>query len=194
MAVSNVFLKRCPLCGTNLSKDVLRCQCGYVFESNHTQAGLSQTLEDEKLYEDYLTARLKQASQALVEADALHKADPKEPNKAAKVTKALQETEALRKELTAQNAKVAALSKTIQAEQAAKAIDAGRIRLVKEAERAVQKASAAKIKTCPRCRAAAPGDVTRCKCGYVFRDEQLGMPSLTSDQDRPITPERPKRR
>jgi len=186
VTIYNTFQKSCPECAANNPKDAAHCKCGYSFEPAQTQDALLRALEDEKVYEDYLAARLKQASQALIEAGTIHKADLKNPDKAAKVAKALEAAEVIRKELAAQSAKITELTKSLPTE-------AGRARLAKEAERAVQKASARRVKTCPRCKIAVPGDVTRCKCGHIFREEQLGMRSLTSGKGNPAIPNRPKR-
>ncbi len=182
----NTFQKYCPHCTASNPRDAIRCKCGHSFEPVQRETRTQEALVDEKVYEDYLAARLKQASQTLIEAEAIHKADVKDPGKAAKVAKALEAAAAIRKELNAQSAKIAELTKSLQTE-------AGRARLAKEAESAVQKASARRVKTCPRCKIATPADITRCKCGHVFREEQLGMPSLTSGKGNPTVPGRPKR-
>ncbi len=191
--LNSIFQKYCPHCGASGPKDALRCSCGYSFQFNQAQVALSRTLEDEKLFEDYLAARLKQASQGLIEAETMHQADPRDPKKAAKVAKALEAAETIRKELAAQTTKTAELTKSLQVGYAAKSVEAGRIRLAKEAEHAVQKASARRIKTCPRCKIAVPGDIARCKCGYAFPEERPGIPPLTSGTGNPTTPVRPKR-
>jgi ribosomal protein L40E len=182
--VNNTFQKYCAHCAASNPKDAIRCKCGHSFEPVRAQT--QEALADEKVYEDYLAARLKQASQTLMEAETMHKADVKDQGKAAKVANALEAAAAIRKELTAQSAKIAEFTKSLQTE-------AGRARLAKEAETAVQKASARRVKTCPRCKIAVPVDITRCKCDYIFREEQLGMPSLTSGTVNPTIPGRPKR-
>src|SRR5216684_796281 len=185
--LNNIFQKYCSHCEASSPKEAVRCSCGYSFESSEAQEALLQALEDEKLYEDYLAARLKQASQVLIEMEKKHKADLKDPSQAAQTAKAFEETEAIRKELAAQSAKVAELTKLARADHAARALEAGRSRLAKEAERVAQKASARRLKACPRCKMAIPGDVDHCKCGYVFPEEQLDvMPSSTSGAVTPI--------
>ena len=184
--INNTFRKYCAHCAASNPKDAIRCKCGHSFEPVQRQTQTQEALADEKVYEDYLAARLKQASQTLIEAETMHKADIRDPGKAAKVAKALEAAAAIRKELAAQSAKIAELTKSLQTE-------AGRARLAKEAESAVQKASARRVKTCVRCKIAVPADITRCKCGYIFREEQLGTPSLTSGTANPATPGRPKR-
>jgi hypothetical protein len=191
--LNSIFQKYCPKCGASGPKDALRCSCGHSFEFNQAQVALSQTLADEKLYEDYLAARLKQASQELIEAETMHKADRKDSNKTAKVARALEAAETIRKELNVQITKIAQLAKSLQTGIAEKSVEAGRTRLTKEAERAVQKASARRVKTCPRCKIAVPGDIVRCRCGFAFPEERAGIPPLTSGPGNPTASNRPKR-
>lgn len=161
--------KSCPQCGTRISANVDQCQCGHHFRSIESFA---RALEDERLYQEYLAARTRQAVRAAIVGQAAHKADPNDAKKASQAEECVREAETARAALAQQNAKVVhlveAINKYSDAERATLAAKIGRQRLGQEAERIAKKVT--KIKFCPRCKAAAPLDISRCKCGNLFSD------------------------
>lgn len=107
----SIYQKYCPQCMTASAAGVERCACGYRFGETTSESRWQQVLEEERLYEDYLTARAAQAAQAAADARAAHTVDPEDPRKKAIALKALDEAEAARAELAAQSARRAEMAK-----------------------------------------------------------------------------------
>ena len=72
--------KDCPRCGSTVGNYIIRCECGFSFDylddTDPTQR-LEAMAEEERLYEDYLSAR---ALQAIAEAAEARSAVLKDPN------------------------------------------------------------------------------------------------------------------
>ncbi len=71
--------KDCPRCGATVGNYITRCECGFSFEgiedTEPTQR-LETMAEEERLYEDYLTARAKQAIAEAADARASALSEP----------------------------------------------------------------------------------------------------------------------
>lgn len=176
--------RSCPQCGARAAANAEQCRCGHRFNSTESFA---PTLEEERLYQEYLAARTRQAVRTAIVAQTAHKADPNDPKKAAQAEQSVHEAESARVALAQQNAKVLQLvetiNKTAEAERLALQAQVGRDRLGQVAERAATKVT--RIKICPQCKAAAPRDIPRCKCGHPFTDaERLrSKPSVSRSSD-----------
>jgi hypothetical protein len=106
---SSIFEKICPQCASSKPVTTVRCTCGYCFESDKldgSMAALENEAQEEKLYLDYLTARLAQAEEDLKRARAAAAEDPESHNKAAEVLAAEQAMLSARAELSEQVARV----------------------------------------------------------------------------------------
>lgn len=106
---SSIYQKCCPACMASNPQTAIQCACGHRFDS--AQAPLAQALEDEKLYEAYLAARVEQARQALDVARAVLGTDPaSETNKnaAAQASEAWKDAQV---QLQAQCARTEALAR-----------------------------------------------------------------------------------
>lgn len=117
----SIYHKYCPRCAAAASIHSTRCgACGHVFDSDAptpTGRKLEQILEEERLYEDYLAARVTQASQTTMTAQAARMADPENPIKATLAAEAVQALEAARNELSQQSQRVAELQVMTQTRQ-----------------------------------------------------------------------------
>ncbi|TDJ65351.1 MAG: hypothetical protein E2O37_04885 [Proteobacteria bacterium] len=62
----SIFTKDCPQCAETNAAYAVRCRCGFVFSADaadaEAQTGADIALEEEKLYQEYLAARAKQAN------------------------------------------------------------------------------------------------------------------------------------
>lgn len=117
----SIYHKYCPRCAAAASIRSTQCSaCGHVFDSDAptpTGRKLEQILEEERLYEDYLAARVTQASQTVMTAQAARMADPDNPIKATLATEAVQALEVARNELSQQSQRVAELQVMTQTRQ-----------------------------------------------------------------------------
>ena len=62
-----IYHKDCPRCATTVATYISRCECGFSFDGNEEAdpaARLEALIEEERLYEEYLAARAKQAMAA----------------------------------------------------------------------------------------------------------------------------------
>lgn len=114
--VCGIFQKRCPQCAAAVAKSAAHCGCGYSFDTETPTSGIAQSLAEEKLYEDYLNARVMQTAQAAIEAQAVQQTRPDDPAATAAVFAALNEAEAARRDLSAQSARVEELRQAMVAE------------------------------------------------------------------------------
>lgn len=113
--VCGIFNKPCPQCATTLAKSAVRCGCGYSF-TDESASTLAQTLAEEKLYEDYLLARVSQTAQAAIEAQAQQKQKPADAALSSAALAAMEAAESARRDLAAQSARVEELRLTMLAE------------------------------------------------------------------------------
>lgn len=93
----SIFEKVCPQCASSSPVHAVSCDCGYFFDPEH--AGEEHLLQEERLYRDYLAARLVQAEAALTVARTEAAADPENQVKAAQALLAEQALNATRAEL-----------------------------------------------------------------------------------------------
>lgn len=95
-ASMNIFQKTCPECAVTNPATAPVCRCGYCFEADvHDDAE-----EQNRLYRDYLAARITQADAELAVAREQAKADPQNTQKAASALLAQQAVNALRAEMS----------------------------------------------------------------------------------------------
>src|ERR1043165_2426070 len=74
----SIFTKNCPVCGTSQPSETERCSCGHRFDASAHDSemeDLKSIYHEERLYRDYLSARVDEAAksadrQALREARA----------------------------------------------------------------------------------------------------------------------------
>ena len=97
----NIFQKDCPECAAPNSVSASRCRCGYCFEAD---AGVSHDTNEyaqqqDRLYRDYLAARIAQAEAELIVAREQSKADPASTYKASGALLAEQALNALQAEM-----------------------------------------------------------------------------------------------
>lgn len=97
----NIFKKDCPECAAANPIDAVSCRCGYCFDpetlAQSDPAEYAQ--QQDRLYRDYLAARMVQAEAQLVVARELAKADPENAYKASGVLLAEQALNALQAEM-----------------------------------------------------------------------------------------------
>ncbi len=97
----NIFQKDCPQCAAINPVDAVNCDCGYCFDPE----ALARTNpaeyahQQDRLYRDYLAARIAQAEAELIVAREQLKADPGNTYKASGVLLAEQALNALRAEM-----------------------------------------------------------------------------------------------
>jgi Uncharacterised protein family UPF0547 len=105
----SIFSKTCPECAAVNPAGATNCACGYSFDVDGTN-GSRNTLElvaqEERLYLDYLAARVKQAAEAAKIAHKLANADPENHTKAADALRADQLLMTARGELSEQEARL----------------------------------------------------------------------------------------
>lgn len=110
---ASIFLKDCPECAAANPVEAVRCSCGYRFDcgrADTTVDGLELIAREEKLYCDYLAARVQQAAKELEHARAVANAFPGDKLKAAERLLAEQRYHAARAELEAQNLRAQAIA------------------------------------------------------------------------------------
>ncbi|HEX7043757.1 MAG TPA: hypothetical protein VF203_03990 [Burkholderiales bacterium] len=97
----SIFKKDCPECATPNPADAISCRCGYCFDPD----ALARTNPDayahqqDRLYRDYLAARIAQAEAELAVARQLASEDPENTYKASSALLAEQALNALRAEM-----------------------------------------------------------------------------------------------
>ncbi|HEY8554778.1 MAG TPA: hypothetical protein VIL43_09600 [Burkholderiales bacterium] len=97
----SIFKKDCPECAAPNPADAISCRCGYCFDPD----ALARTNPDayahqqDRLYRDYLAARIAQAEAELAVARQLASEDPENAHKASNVLLAEQALNALRAEM-----------------------------------------------------------------------------------------------
>jgi len=97
----SIFKKDCPECATPNPADAISCRCGYCFDPD----ALVRTNPDayahqqDRLYRDYLAARIAQAEAELAVARRLASEDPESTYKASSALLAEQALNALRAEM-----------------------------------------------------------------------------------------------
>lgn len=110
----SIFTKDCPQCAAPNPTSAVRCACGHCFDPEAVtdkKAAVEVAIHEERLYHDYLAARVVQAEAEyeVARTDAL--ADPSDTYKAAQALAAEQALNTARAELRAQAQKTSRLKK-----------------------------------------------------------------------------------
>jgi len=105
----SIFTKDCPQCAETNAAYVVRCQCGFAFAAD--DGGESQTeeelaLEEEKLYQEYLAARARQAGGTAAYATKSATAEPTDQAKIKAAEQAKAAAEHAQAELKIQTTRV----------------------------------------------------------------------------------------
>jgi hypothetical protein len=101
----SIFQKDCPRCAASNSVTAVQCTCGYYFELDNVtdrETATEVVAQDERLYEEYLAARLSQAEEEYRAAREAQANDPDDTYKAVQTLLAEQALHAARAELEAQ--------------------------------------------------------------------------------------------
>lgn len=114
--VCGIFYKSCPQCAMAIAKSAMGCHCGYSFEDETPTSAMAQSLAEEKLYEDYLLARVTQTAQAAIDAQAAQKRQPADTSLNIAALTAMELAETARRDLAAQSARVEELRQAVAAE------------------------------------------------------------------------------
>lgn len=118
-----IFDKTCPQCMATNSAATMRCTCGYLFNSadgDQKKLTLEVVAREEKLFEEYLEARVAQAIEAASIAARTALLEPHNDRRATEILRTKRAVEAAKIELDAQRvkaAKAAADAASIQTER-----------------------------------------------------------------------------
>lgn len=110
----SIFTKDCPQCTAANPTNAVRCACGHCFDPEAVtdkKAAVEVAIHEERLYHDYLAARVVQAEAEYEVARADATADPGDTYKAAQALAAEQALNTARAELRAQAQKTSQLKK-----------------------------------------------------------------------------------
>lgn len=187
--LASLYRKPCPSCARELARDAHRCAyCGY------TEPGTGDAEEDqERLYGEYLGARLRQAREAVERLRSEWIAHPDDAAHERRWHQAGAELRAAEREWHAYEK--ARLPPTISAAPvAAASAPVAAVDLPTDVTHAVagpmaDRQIAVGDKVCPACTATLPSEVGRCACGHVF-GEKITMttcPHCTAVVDRSQT-------
>jgi len=113
-----ILHKDCPRCATTVATYIVRCDCGFSFDGNadaDPAARLEALVEEERLYEEYLTARAKQASAAAADAEAAMLVEPDLYYMSTDAERAIATRDAVLAELNQQKLRTAEILATIEA-------------------------------------------------------------------------------
>ena len=109
-----MFSKDCPQCGKDNAAYAVRCACGYLFgameDSVETDDGHAQTVQEEKLYEEYLKARAEQAASSARETARIAATQPGNRVRVEQAAQAKLAAAKVEAELAAQRAKLDAVT------------------------------------------------------------------------------------
>lgn len=178
--MAGIFFKICPTCTARIPSDTAVCECGHAFTTASpapdTSTESDTALNDSRLMEDYLVARVEQALAEIEAARTDLATDPRDFRKAEHVLHTVHKARALDAELHSQREHTATLSGRTE-----KAISAsGELPSPNQAgERftAIQAAKAQRIaarfegsetKSCPQCGVVLPVNAGLCFCSYRF--------------------------
>lgn len=97
----NIFQKNCPECAAPNSAEAMSCRCGYCFDPEGLAEGdpAEYAQQQDRLYRDYLAARIAQAEAELTVARERANADPESTIKASSALLAEQALNALHAEM-----------------------------------------------------------------------------------------------
>lgn len=203
MSAYSIYHKPCPACGSVVSADAKRCDCGYAFGAADETAPLpeEQALQEEELFEAYLAARVEQTVAKVESARIELAADPADLRKADRLLQAVQEALILRDERDAQSTKTTqariearAAREKISSEitdapaQSERPTETFRAQQAARAEKIVEAFNNTETKTCPHCNTTLPVTSTLCFCGYNFSRHDFMLPRAVDnslDADKP---------
>lgn len=194
MRTANIYIKPCPACGAAVAVEANGCDCGYVFESQGQITSDEQALQEEELFEAYLSARVDQAVAAVEHARSEWSADNSSRFKADKLVRVIQEALTLRDERIAQAEKITRLRQSLaaanpEAAMSAQPTEAFRAQQSLKADRIMEAFSDTQTKTCPHCRTVLPVISVLCLCGYIFARDDFMRPRAV---DRAVPGEAPR--
>lgn len=205
MSAYSIYHMPCPACGTVVSTDTKRCDCGYAFGSTDETSLLpeEQALQDEELFEAYLAARVDQTVTKVEAARTELAADPSNLLKADRLLQVVQEALILRDERDAQAAKTAqaramalAARATFSPEtpdspaQSDRPTETFRAQQAARADKIVEAFGDTETKTCPHCSTILPVRSSLCFCGYNFSRHDIMLPRAVDnslDAEKPRT-------
>ena len=105
-----MFSKDCPQCGKDNAAYAVRCPCGYLFGAMDNSVDAdddhAQTVQEEKLYEEYLKARTEQAAGTAREAARIAATQPGNRAKVKQAEQAKLAAAKVKAELAAQRGKL----------------------------------------------------------------------------------------
>lgn len=99
-----------------VARDARECACGHQFDHDDADASLTSEeirLKAEELYQNYLAARVEQATKAVQTAQADFARDPSNQDKSDRVASAIREVQAAESALAAQSARVTEMKKAM---------------------------------------------------------------------------------
>ena len=105
----SIFTKDCPQCAETNAAYAVRCKCGFAFNADdgaESQTEEEITLEEEKLYQEYLAARAQQASSTADQTTKLAASQPANQAKLKEAEQAKAAAERAQTELKVQAARV----------------------------------------------------------------------------------------
>lgn len=165
--LASLYRKPCPSCARDLPRDARRCEyCGY------TEPGVGDGEEDqERLYGEYLSARLKQAREAAERLRCEWDQYPDDRGRERQWHAARTELQIAERQWRAYEEAQQPVSaqpvppppvavETVPVHAAAATVDI----LTEHTDRRI----AAGDKVCPACQATMPSAIGRCACGHVF--------------------------
>ncbi len=105
-----IYDKACPQCTADNAAGAIRCACGFIFDTADADgSGPSpqETAEEERLFQEYLAARVAQAIEQATVAVHAADVDPENERQAIEAIRAQASVEKAKAELAAQQARVA---------------------------------------------------------------------------------------
>ena len=181
-----IFDKACPQCTADNAAGAIRCACGFIFDTadaNGLGPSPQETAEEERLFQEYLAARVAKAIEQVTVA--VHAADVEPANKRGAI-------EAIRLQAVVEKAKAELAAQQARAAKAAEAARAMEERKTNrdefhaaQAEKIEQALSTARVtqslkagRECPLCTGPLAADATDCACGWTASAGEFKMPGL----------------
>ena len=186
--VCGIFYKSCPQCAMAVAKSATGCPCGYSFEDETPASAIAQSLAEEKLYEDYLLARVAQTAQSAIDAQAAQKRLPTDGALKATALAAMEIAEAARRDLAAQSARVEELRQALAVEATVTA--AATFKGAATLEPESTPVQAAVKDPAPAVEAATPTSARAAEVARAAEALRSELAKLRHDNDRALTPAR----
>ncbi|MDH5513015.1 MAG: hypothetical protein OEY27_07375 [Gammaproteobacteria bacterium] len=191
MRTYSIYQKPCPACGAVVSIETRSCDCGYAFESQKAdqQPVEELALQEEELFQAYLTARIDQAVEAVEAARSVFAAEPSNQRHTSKLIQAVQEALALREECEAQARKIAQLRESLPARPEAPSLstqptEAFRAQQAVRAEKIMESFGDTRTRACPHCKTVLPVTSALCLCGYIYARNDFMLPRAVDNSTR----------